>query len=505
MKKILKNKKFLKKFILFLLVSVLCVVSIFSFFGCKKKENLNKLSAGLSEYNLEMEYDNQNKKVTLNEQFVFKNNTGSILKSLKFHLYPQFFKQGATGTIVASTHMNEAYPTGMSYADFSVERVKENGNECAVEYVGDYDAILNVPLSSSLLPNETAWVDLFCCMTLPNCFHRFGYGDDTINLANFYPVLCVFKDGEFDTKGYNSNGDPFYSEMANYDVTITTSTDFKVAGTGERVDASIVDGKSQTKFKAKLVRDFALVLSNKFEMVSKKVDDTLVEYYFYDDDHPEKSLKAGCDAIQVFEKLYGDYPYKNFSIVQCDFVYGGMEYPQLIMISDKIDDEDDYLNVIIHETAHQWWYGMLGNDEFQFPWLDEALTEFSTILFYDYAEGYNLTHEKMLKATHENYSLFLSVYQEVLGNLDTSMRPVDQYGTEPEYTYCTYVKGVLMYESLMKLVGEKKFVKSLKVYFEDNKYTNATPEDLKFAFEKTCGVDLDNFFASWLNGKVVIR
>ena len=111
----------------------------------------------------------------------------------------------------------------------------------------------------------------------------------------------------------------------------------------------------------------------------------------------------------------------------------------------------------------------------------------------------------MLDASKSNYTLFVTVYQDVLGDLDTSMRAVDEYSSEPEYTYCTYVKGVLMYESLYQLIGKDDFLSGLKNYFQDNKYTNATPTDLIHSFEKSSGSKLENFFSSWIEGKVVIR
>ena len=85
------------------------------------------------------------------------------------------------------------------------------------------------------------------------------------------------------------------------------------------------------------------------------------------------------------------------------------------------------------------------------------------------------------------------------------MRAVNEYETEPEYTYCTYVKGVLMFESLYQLIGEKDFINSLQTYFENNKFKNATPEDLIIAFEEASKQNLQNFFNSWIKGKVVIR
>ncbi len=486
-------------------VIIFSFVLIFSFSGCKKKDNVNNLSKNLTNYEISLDLNTETKTVIAKQSVDYINNTSNILKTIKFHLYPQFFEEGATEFIVSNTKVNNAYPNGMSYAEFNVDRVVVDGTDKTIIYNCEFDSILCVELNSSLMPNERTNIYIEFSFTLPNCNHRFGYGENTINLGNFYPVLCVFENNEFNTNGYNSNGDPFYSEMANYCVNITLNKQYVVAGTGKKIDEKIRDGQKEVIFEAKLVRDFVLVISNKFEVISETVDDVCIEYYFTNNTNPNASLKAGVDAIKTFSNLFGDYPYSNFTIVQNDFIYGGMEYPTLIMVSNTIENSDDYLNVIVHETAHQWWYGMVGNDEFKFPWLDEALTEFSTLLFYDNNEDYNLTHEKMVNITKENYSLFISVYEDVLGTIDTSMRSVDKYSTEPEYTYCTYVKGVLMYESLYQLLGEKDFIKGLQIYFENNKYKNAIPDDLICSFEESCGNNLSNFFSSWLEGKVVIR
>ena len=111
--------------------------------------------------------------------------------------------------------------------------------------------------------------------------------------------------------------------------------------------------------------------------------------------------------------MFGDYPYSIYNVVQADFCYGGMEYPNLSIISNSIENYDEYLNIIVHETAHQWWYNIVGNDEFNEPWLDEALTEFSTVLFYDYNDGYNYNHKDMVSSAHENYLFFTNVYKNV--------------------------------------------------------------------------------------------
>lgn len=478
---------------------------IFSCTACKKKENLVELSQNLTTYNIELSLDAVNKTVQAKQTVDYINSTGQILKTLKFHLYPQFFKSGATDKVIPNTKLNQAYPNGMDYSEFEVTRISLSNQDQAIVYSNDFNSILSIELLNSILPDERVSIYMEYNFKLPNCQHRFGYGENTINLANFYPILCIYENGKFNENGYNQNGDPFYSDMANYCVLLTIDDKFEVAGTGEKSLVSSENGNKTYKFNAHMVRDFALVASDKFNIKSAKLDDILVEYYFVNDTDSDRSLQTAIDSIKTFSARFGNYPYNTFTVVETDFIYGGMEYPTLIMISNQIENQDDYLNVIVHETAHQWWYGMVGNDEFTYPWLDEALTEFSTILFYDNNSGYNFTHEQMVTACKDNFSLFVTVYEDVLGTIDTSMRPIDKYETEPEYTYCTYVKGVLMFESLYQLIGEKDFYKALEIYFSENKYKNAIPENLISAFEQASSQHLSNFFDSWIKGKVVIR
>ena len=491
----------MKKFLLILS----CFLIIFTSVGCKKKENLKDIGASLSMYEISLDIDAQNKKVQANQTVCYVNNTNSILKTLKFHLYPQYFEQGGTDYIISSTKLNNAYPNGMSYADFNVNRVIVENEEKSVVYEGEMDGILVVELFSSLMPDDIVEIKIEYSFTLPNCQHRFGYGNNTINLGNFYPIVCVYEDGNFNTSTYHQNGDPFYSDTANYRVNITVGNQYIVAGTGEKISENIENNMRIVEFSALVVRDFALVLSDKFQVATEKTKTTKIDYYYFDDANFTASLKAGVDALNTFSNLFGAYPYSSFSVVQCDFIYGGMEYPNLIMVSADISDEDDYKNVIIHETAHQWWYGIVGNDEFKYPWLDEALTEYSTVLFYDHNDGYSFNHEQMVTVSRENYSLFISVYEDVLGSINTSMRAVNEYATEPEYTYCTYVKGVLMWDSLQSLIGDKKLISGLQNYFNTYKYKNATPSDLIECFNQSTNQNLESFFSSWLNGHVVIR
>ena len=97
------------------------------------------------------------------------------------------------------------------------------------------------------------------------------------------------------------------------------------------------------------------------------------------------------------------------------------------------------------------------------------------------------------------------MYSDITGNVDTSMnRPLDKFPTEPEYVQCIYTKGPLMYHTLYEMVGEKKFTKAMRDYYNKFAYRTPMPEELISSFSKSTGYNLEGFFNSWLSGEVVI-
>lgn len=473
--------------------------------GCKKNIDLNKTSKNLNTYTMQLELDAENHTLTGNQVLRYRNNTGTILDALCFHLYPRAFSEEAVNRPVTKLNEANAYPNGVSYGDIIVDKVSLNGNEIEATYEGTDKDILRIALDN-FRPEEWVEVSMEYHVTLPNINHRFGYGENTINLANFYPIVSVYENGQFACDPYDPNGDPFYSDMANYNVTITYPEGYTLAHTGSKVSSSTADGKVTDTLKAIVVRDFAMVLSDKFEVISDKINNVTVKYYYFDKENPQVYLQTAMDAIATFSELFGEYPYAEFSVVHADFVHGGMEYPMLVYISDDVTDSKDYKNVIIHETAHQWWYGMVGNSAYRHAWMDEGLTEYSTLLFYEKNEDYGVSIDEGILNSSKSYASFVALCEEVLGSCDTSMnRAVSEYDTEPEYVYMTYVKGMLLFDSLRDTIGDKKFFKGLKDYFETYQFSNVHPEQMIATFEKACGTKLTSFFDSWLTGKVVIK
>ena len=459
------------------------------FFGCKKKDNLNSIAKTLTNYTLNVDFDNSNKTISATEQVDYVNKSDAALNQVKFHLYPKYFEQGATNKVVPQTRVNDCYKHGMSYCEFNLTKLQVAGSDVGIVLEGENDGILVVNLLSGLIPSERVKIYMEFNIKLPNCEHRFGYGDDTTNLANFYPIACVYEQGGFSTKPYNANGDPFYSDVANYEVNLTLNSNLVVAGTGVQTELSQKSGKTVTKFSAKVVRDFACVVSEKFALKTAKAGKVDVLYYYYDDANADLSLKAGVDAINTFSGKFGEYPYQNFSIVKCDFMQGGMEYPNLVMIDQSLYNEKDKFlleYVIAHETAHQWWYSVIGNDEISEPWLDEALTEYSTVLYFEEKYGKEVGSKliKTMEMQTRNHSS------------EDIFKATTQYKNSIDYSLNVYTKGALAFNEVRKKVGDEVFFETLKEYYNTYMFQNVNGAKFVDLWNKK-GIDIDKIISEY--------
>ena len=465
-------------------------------FGCGQNSETENNS-----YEIKLAYDDEENKLLGEMTVNYYNNTGEELEFVCFHLYPNAFRENSSQSIVSLANYNRAYYNGKSYGDIII-------TDCNKEFsfIGEDENILKLDLSSTLAPNDIVILKIEFETLLPEINHRMGVGENTINFGNAVPILCVYENGAFDLNGYNSNGDPFYSEISDYSVQISFPEKYKIACTGELISESIEDGNKLVSIKADNVRDFVFILSEKFEVLTQDVGNTTVSYYYYDDEKPEESLKTSVLSLQTFNELFGEYPYSTLKVVEASFVHGGMEFPNLVLISDSLFSYETYTTVIIHEIAHQWWYGLVGNDQYNYGWLDEGLAEFSTALFYEKNPEYNITREQMTLRNQSNYKVFETIYTDVLGSVNTNFnRALDEFANEQEYVYTSYVKAYLMHDSLYEYLGEKKYLKCLKYYFSNNKYKFATPESLIACFEKASGRNLESFFYLWFEDKFIIN
>lgn len=483
----------MKKFLTLLLLAVM----LFALVGCNGNF-VEEKSRNADNYTIVMSYDNDNHKLSATQTVTVTNRWDEGVDSLKFHIYANQYRQDASWSVVTSSYSSKAYPNGSSWGNITFDSVSCNGE--AVPYVieGQDMDILSVPLKETLQPFQTVEVDMTYEIQLANILHRLGYGNNTVNLGNFYPVLCFWEDGEFQCTPYYNIGDPFVTEVANYDVTVNVPTEFLVASTGALAESKTEEQRTTYRYTALAVRDFAMVLSDKFKVTSQQVGDVTVNYYYFADSDSASALSVAAGMLSYLSEKVGKYPYSVFNVAEADFCYGGMEYPNLALVTSG---SSQYLTATAHETAHQWFYALIGNDQIKYAWMDEGLTEFVTMLYMDTVQEGSL--HTSIKNAFRTYTTYVDVLGQY-GKLDVSLRAIPQYKSDSEYVYMTYVKSSLMFYSLYQTMGETKFYKALSDYYNNCKLTVAHPQNMVSSFSKAFGSDMSGVFDSFVEGKDII-
>ncbi len=484
----------MKKIALIFAVLLLSLAIPFSA-GCNKSSNAK------TKYDIDCSLDG--KILTGVEKVEFTNFTDNTFNELKFNLFGNAFRVDATFKPISAQYTSRAYPHGVNYGDMKINSVKVEDQGVKFDIVGQDKNILSVPLGGELFPDESVCVEIEFTLTLANVVARTGVNDDTINLGNFYPILCGIEDGGFYECVYYSSGDPFYSDVSDYEVSVELDKKYLLATSGKLISSKINGDKVCYEYELENARSFAMVASEKFKVASDNSLGIEVNYYYYDDLDPQASLEYAIKSLKLFSELYGEYVYPNYSVVQTQFVQGGMEYPALVMIADDLESKA-YGEVIVHETAHQWWQTAVGNNEIKYGFLDEGLAEYSVVAFYERYEEYQMNRKDMISASEQTYKIFCSVSDKIFGKVNTVMlRSLDEYKSEYEYVNMAYIKPCIMYEQLRTTVGDERFFKGLKRYYKEYTFKNARPDDLVGAFEKV-GADTNGFFDSFFNGKVII-
>lgn len=476
-----------------ILLIICAAATMLCFPACDKKDG------DRSSYDIFAIYDEEKGTLTGTVGFTFHNDTDNELSDLKFNLYGNAFREGAAYAPVSETYKNRAYYAGINYGGMEITNVE---NCAGWDVAGEDENVLIVNLLTPVYPEDNVEITISYTLTLAKINHRTGICAHSVNLGNFYPVLCAYTAGGFTECPYYYCGDPFVSECANYCVTIDLPEEYIAASSGKKTDESTANGRKKCTYTLDNARDFALVLSKEFEVVSQNVDGVEVNYYYVSDSNAQTSLSVAAESLKYFSDTFGKYEYPALSVVQTGFCYGGMEYPALTMISDGMDS-DNTSYTIVHENAHQWWYAMVGSDQMNDAWQDEGLAEYSTLMFFENNPTYGFTRKGIVNSATSYYRAFFTVFNQLNEKTDTRMhRHLSEYSCELEYNNVTYNKGLILFDMLRSSIGDDKFISGLKTYFSENTGKIAAPENLYSCFVRSA--DVEGLFDSFVEGKILI-
>jgi aminopeptidase N len=247
------------------------------------------------------------------------------------------------------------------------------------------------------------------------------------------------------------------------------------------------------------MRDFYVVMRRDYQVASKIIDGVVINSYYPPGLEQGGQLALGYagDALRIFNRWFGRYPYAEFDIVATPTTAGGVEYPGIVVVTERMYGLGGgfFEHAAVHEVAHQWWYGLVGNDQVEEPWLDESLTNYSAILYWEEIRGLEAASDVMA-------NLFFGPYEQAKeqGRDRAVIGPVSAFSAG-EYATFVYGKGPLFFHALRQEVGDETYFRIMQTYYTDHKYKIASAKELFNTIEQVSGRSVEPLIEMWLRGQ----
>lgn len=416
------------------------------------------------------------------------NTTGETIDALPFRLYANGPDEGNDAMRIAAATRDGAAVSPEASDDGST---------------------VSIPLEPALAPGESATIALEYTLDMP-VSSREQYGILNVNptsgtwaLAQWYPIIA----GRDPTGGWvldppSVNGDPIFSDIASYDVTFRAPAAWRVIGTGITIETVKRGSAIDHRIVTGPVRDVTLVLDDDFESVETVVDGTTITSWYEPGQERigQAVLTYAAQSLDYFNTLIGPYPYATLDLVPVDlFGAAGVEFPQMIYMGASYYRDDYNLEVpngldftVAHEVLHQWWYGLVGNNQYDHAFIDEGLTNFmSSELYFTATYGPEAGETILRRYVLNPFESFNRAGPDVV--VDT---PTDAISGS-EYSYAAYQKAPMGFRAIHEQIGPDAFAAAVQAYYAEHRFTTATPADLLAAFEAASGQELDDLWSYW--------
>ncbi len=429
----------------------------------------------LSAYDGDVLIDPVGKHLTGIWQWEGVNRSDRRLNEVVFHVYPRQFQSGMPnrGEDWEMLLGEASLPGG-----YEVQQVLVNGRPSSYRLEGTFLYLDELNWQTK----EKLEVSIHFFLRLPKNEGRMSYDQHAIWLGNWFPQLAVYEQGTWRVDPYYPVGDPFYSQVAAYHLKVSLPRGYTLITTGQdRVRGTSVGEWVQYEVKAERVRDFAMaVVDQHYGRLQDVVGNVTVNTWFLTSDDVRAATRlhqVAVQSLQFYEEKFGPYPYPEYDVVRTGGFFGGMEYPGLVFVQGKVfaNPEDRYGTLVVsHETAHQWWYAVVGNDQVREPWLDESLSEFSAMWFLsefepDFGQLYIQGKDRLVAHSPERL-------KEKSGPV---RRPLWEFAGWEIYDYDVYQRGAMALWRAFQQLGADKMTQFLQEYYREYQFREATGNDFQ--------------------------
>ncbi|HET9659680.1 MAG TPA: M1 family metallopeptidase [Thermomicrobiales bacterium] len=374
--------------------------------------------------------------------------------------------------------------------------------------IGSDTSLATFALPAPLDVGDRAELSLDFVTTIPNdpvtSYGMFGYFSDSqsYNLAQWMPLLA----GWDPANGWlldppNTVGDPVFSNAAMFDISLTAPSDVTFVTSGTEVSQEIEGTRITHTWTAGPMRDFVISAGTDLAVMEQQVGETTIRSWYFPgyEEAAALVLQYGVDSFEVYSKDFGVYPYTEMDLVQTRLgdQAAGVEFPGIMYIGAiHYDPSSDYLEfTVVHEIAHQWWYGLVGNNQYLHAFLDEAMANESSMIYKEAVDGPDAAQvwiDGYLKRP------FLTMLFGRDGDMIVD-QPSANFLTNGPYGRAVYGKGAFGFDTIRKTIGDAAFFAGLRQYVASHRFGIAQPEDLLAAFEAASGQDLQELWDHWFH------
>ncbi len=455
---------------------------------------LTEAARDMDRYTIVATFDPASATLRCTQQVAYTNRSGQPQPNLYFHAYANAFKRQETAPTATDAMLEATYPAGFDPGEIAFSRVAVAGREVAFALQGPAEDVLRIPVGL-LEPGAQVTLDFAYTLALPRLEFRFGYSQGLYAVGNAFPIAAkTDPDGTWRLDGYSVVGDPFFSDCANYQVTLDVPEGFLVGASGALRAEETSQGRTRRTWESFAARSFALAISDGYVTARGEVDGIMVTAYATTKKRAQASLEQASQALRVFGELFAPYPFPSLNIAEIRMPwYGGMEYPGLVMIADTQFETDQGLAyVMAHEVAHEWWYAQVGSDEVREPWLDEAMSDYSTLLFFEHAYGEERFHALYQDNVEPAMRITMPSHMTVASGLD-------DFESVSDYGIVIYARGTGMLHGLREAVGLDTFLEIARTYLEKYRFRIATRADFIGVVNEVTGKDWNGYLDDYLD------
>lgn len=504
-------------------------------------------------YTIEVTLD-VNTRTYLGKQILtYKNNAPTSLDSIWIHLYPNAYKDESTPFARQEARLGKRsfhFSTEQERGYLEIDSILSKGRHLTWETKADAIDEIRLALPESLLPGDSCTLTFYFRGKFPKVFSRMGNFDESLFAATqWYPKVVVYDRFGWHPDSYLDMGE-FYGEYGNYDVSITLPAHYIIDATGmlqdnpqeEAFNQAVIDSTSKllamprakdrkqftrrwlesrkklqsdqmktVRFVTENVHDFAWFCGDRY-MLFRTIHNggilsnvLVLPQNVWNWRHVPQYIER---TIRFFSEQIGPYQYPKASVVDGSTVGSGMEYPMITIISSEGGEWHNLLEVVVmHELGHNWFYGMLGNNERRDTFLDEGINS-----FYEYK--YMLAHYGFNNLTRfRNLPFGLNWIEDIgewhlvqfshgLTGSQNTGQPLKLRAEEfapGNYGMINYHKGVSLMLALEWLLGEDTFRRGIQTYYQRWNGKHPTHEDFFSIMEEVYGQSLNWFVEAWYN------